>query len=70
MLVGAPPPVDQPKLALVEVVDAGGVLVSVTVGAPLEDDEDVTCHVYVAEELPAELATVTRNVCVPTARPL
>ena len=32
-LVGAPPPVDQPKLALVDVVDDAGPLVSETEGA-------------------------------------
>ena len=67
MLVGEPV-VDQPMLALVEVVELAGALVIETVGAAVV--AVVTVQLTVALALPAEFETVTRKVCVPAARPL
>ena len=63
------PVVDHPKLAEVEVVEAPGPEVIVTVGALPVGVEDVIVQLYVAERLPNELPTVTVKVWAPAARP-
>ena len=68
VVVETVPVVDQPNDALVDVVDDAGALVRPTVGAPVP--ALVTLHEYPALALPAEFDTVTRNECVPTARPV
>jgi hypothetical protein len=69
VLVGEPVVV-QANVALVEVVELAGAPVSETVGATVPLELDVTCQLYVAEALPAELETVTWNVWPPTPSPL
>jgi hypothetical protein len=64
------PLVDQPNDAVVAVVEPLGPEVTVTVGSAVAGGAAVTDHVYAAVALPAVLATVTRIVCVLTARPL
>jgi hypothetical protein len=62
------PPVDHPNEAEVDVVELGGPLVSITVGAVGGGGVvDETVQVAVALALPAEFETLTRNVCVATA---
>jgi hypothetical protein len=68
VVVETVPVVDQPNDAPVDVVDDAGALVRPTVGAPVP--ALVTLQEYPALALPAEFDTVTRNECVPTARPV
>jgi hypothetical protein len=67
VLVGEPVVV-QAKVALVDVVLGSGPLVIATVGALPESA--VTLQEYDAALLPDAFATVTLNVCDPTASPL
>ena len=69
-MVETVPVVDQAKVALREVVQPPGLLVSVTAGAAVLVVELEIVQLYVALELPYELETVTRNVCEPGASPL
>ena len=57
----------QENEAAVDVVAAGGVLVSVTVGLFVLD---LIVHVKVVDALPFAFATVTRNVWTPGASPV
>src|SRR3954469_21321735 len=63
------PVVDQPNDAVVAVVAPVGPDVTATVGAAVVAGA-ATDHVYVADALPAVLATVMRIVCGPAASPL
>ncbi len=64
MVLVTVPVVDHANAAVVAVVDAGGVLVSATVGFVVLP---LIVHVYVVDVLPFAFETVTRNVCVPGA---
>ncbi len=69
VVVETVPVVDQPNVAVVDVVDDAGPLPRLTVGA-LGVGAVVTVQLYDALALPAEFATVTRNECAPAASPL